>query len=236
MRLTTGFACCTLFLAGLACDKQVTDPGDPNPPVDETPATFLANFAKAYSQRDSTGYAAYLDSSYLFELLPNEVDPDMPNPWWDRTEELIIAGRMFKGRYGEGNVKVNSISLALTLKTVVEDHTQYQGKPEGEIWYKVTADVDLRVIAEDQGATDGSGITHFIVNSSQIFVIRRNPSDPGRYLVYKQTDQEPMSGGKQASIGTQDASWSGVKKPLPLTRFSRRAVRGAYRSAPPRRS
>jgi hypothetical protein len=171
-------------------------------------------FPYAYSTRDSVRYASLLDSRYLFELLPEEVDPDMPNPWWDLAEELAIAGKMFKGRFGEDGVRAQSIHLDLTTKTLVVDNTLYSGKPVGETWYRATATVDLRVVAEDPSSSDGSGITNFIVNSDQIFVLRPDPAYTGHFLVYKQTDQGSISGGKGESgmkLGTEDTSWGSVK-------------------------
>ncbi|RPJ43792.1 MAG: hypothetical protein EHM19_07990, partial [Candidatus Latescibacterota bacterium] len=183
--------------------------------IQGTPAEAIElEFPLAYNSMDSVHYASLLDSRYTFVPLPDEVDPDDPDPIWDRAEELRIAGKMFKGRAGHGGVVVDGIDLSLQLKTnPVIDATAYPGRPAGEIWYKATAFVDLTVITSDPSAPDGSGITNYIVNSDQYFVMRPDPAHAGRYLVYKQTDGEPINkaGGTAAATNTDSSSWGRVK-------------------------
>ncbi|RPJ40268.1 MAG: hypothetical protein EHM19_13950 [Candidatus Latescibacterota bacterium] len=196
-----------------ACEEEITDPGDTNPPGDETFGQWAENFAKEYADRDSSGYAAYLDPAYIFELLEDEVDPDVPSSgWWDRTEELEIAGTMFKGRYNNDGIKVTDIDLALQLKaTPVVDNDSYQDKPEGETWYLATTFVDLVVRTANPTASDGSGIVNYIVNSEQIFVLRRDPAGSGRYLVRKQTDRPPINKVGAEAGGVEETNWGAVK-------------------------
>ncbi|MFH1680533.1 MAG: hypothetical protein ABIH26_07805 [Candidatus Eisenbacteria bacterium] len=185
----------SLFLVvviGCGGDDAV-DPGGPgdNTPGPETPELSIQSFAREYAEMDSAGYASYLDANYTFELLPEEVDSDDPRGWWDRTEELEIAGRMFNGRYNDQGQKVNRIDLTLQVKSKVVDNTGYPGKPPGEIWYKVVCFVDLKVVVEDP--SDPEGIVNFIVFSNQDFIMRPDPSGAERYLVYKQKDQPSIN-------------------------------------------
>ncbi|RPJ42930.1 MAG: hypothetical protein EHM19_09675 [Candidatus Latescibacterota bacterium] len=213
MKRTIALLGLALLATSLACEEELTDPGDNNPPGDETFEMWARNFAKEYAERDSSGYTAYLDPSYVFELLASEVDPDVPSSgWWDRTEELEIAGRMFTGRYNDDGIKVNGIDLALQLKTTpVVDNDYYQDKPEGETWYLATTYVDLTVVTQNPNATDGSGFVNYIVNCDQKFVLRRDPSGSGRYLVRKQTDRPPINKALDGGGDTEESSWGGVK-------------------------
>jgi hypothetical protein len=156
-------------------------------------------------------YASLLDSRYTFEFLPQDVDPGKPEPVLDLSEELGIAGRMFKGREGEDGVKVRSIGLELTVKTLAVDNTPYPEKPAGETWYRSIAGVSLRVVADYPSSTDGSDITNFAVNSDQIFVLRPDPAHAGRFLVVRQTDQAPIHKKAEGGAATEGTSWGSVK-------------------------
>lgn len=203
------FLCSALLLLPLACDKDLSDPGGPE---EETFQAFLNRLSSEYSTMDSTGYAKLLDSAYAFEPLPDEIDPGDPKPEIDREEELAIAGTMFHARYGAGGSKVNGIDLDLALKSEpVIDDTPYEGKPAGDTWYQVTVFVDLTVISEDPNATDGSGIINYIVNSDQVFVVRRDPGGSGRFLIVRQIDQEPINKGRRDGSTTESESWTGIK-------------------------
>lgn len=212
MKRTIALLGAMLLATSLACEEELTDPGD-NPPGDETFGQWAENFAKEYADRDSSGYASYLDPNYIFELLEDEVDPDVPSSgWWDRTEELAIAGTMFKGRYNNDGVKVTDIDLGLQLKaTPVVDNDSYQDKPEGETWYLATTFVDLVVRTINPNASDGSGIVNYIVNSDQKFVLRRDPSGSGRYLVRKQIDQHPINKALAPAGGVEESNWGAIK-------------------------
>jgi hypothetical protein len=163
------------------------------------------DFAQAYAAMDSARYASLLDSRYTFELLEEEPDPDFPEGWWDRAEELAIAGTMFKGRANPDGQTVRDIILDFQIKSSVVDNTSYPDKPEGEVWHRVAAVVDLRVIANDP--CDPHGVMNYLVNSDQIFVVRPDPGHASRYLVYRQIDQPSIN----KAAGTQDESWTSVK-------------------------
>ncbi|MFH1276764.1 MAG: hypothetical protein ABIK65_00065, partial [Candidatus Eisenbacteria bacterium] len=120
--------------------------GDDDPrSLDRSTTTKLITeyLPQAYSRMDSSAYEAALDDGYLFELLLSEVDPNDPNPWWDKFEELGIAGNMFNARYNDDGQKVDRIKLEMTERSNVVDNTNYLDKPPGETWWKVTALVDL---------------------------------------------------------------------------------------------
>ncbi|MFH1277117.1 MAG: hypothetical protein ABIK65_01895 [Candidatus Eisenbacteria bacterium] len=192
----------------LACgdDDNPADAGDPGPELPKTPAELITEFfPAAYASMDSAAYAAILDEDYRFELIPGEVDPDDPNPWWNLEEEMKIAGNMFNARYNEEGQRVDRIKLQMTERSNVVDNTPYPNKPSGEEWREVTALVDLLVVIDDPD--DPEGVTIFVIGSDQLFTVRPSRTDSTAWTVYKQIDQEPIN--KTGS--TADASWSGVK-------------------------
>ncbi|MFH1279214.1 MAG: carboxypeptidase-like regulatory domain-containing protein [Candidatus Eisenbacteria bacterium] len=174
----------------------------------ETPAAIITeDLPTAYSREDSVQYAALLDSRYRFELLTWEVDPNDPNPWWDLTEELRIAGNMFSHRYNDDHQRVDRIKLEMTERSMTPLVDVYPDQPGGETWHEVTALVDLLVVVEDPDDVDG--VINFVVTSDQIFVVRPDPGHEGRYLIYRQTDQEPIN--KTPKPGTETSTWGSVK-------------------------
>ncbi len=180
-------------------------------PFQETPADFLDQFVEAYGQGDSVRYGGMLDSRYRFELLDIDIDPVDLDSTWDRATELEIAGRMFNARYNQEGQRVERIVLDLTEISTVIDRTDYppEEKPPGEIWYKVTAFVDLLVTVIDPD--DPEGAIHFVVLSDQIFILRPDPQNEGRYLLVRQIDQEPIHKRDALPAGTEASSWGAVK-------------------------
>ncbi|MFH1681682.1 MAG: carboxypeptidase-like regulatory domain-containing protein [Candidatus Eisenbacteria bacterium] len=178
--------------------------------VHEIPEDLIElDLPRAYSTMDSARYAALHDSRYRFTLLPEEVDPDDPLPYWDLGEELTIAGRMFSGWENADGRSVDRIALDLLAKTVVVDTTSYPEKPPGETWHKVTAVVDLKVVTEDP--SDPEGIINFIVLSDQIFVVRPDPAIEGRYLIVRQNDRPSVNKGAGEGTHGTESSWGMVK-------------------------
>jgi len=202
-RLLTALLSLVIGVGGLLATSCVLSPSsgkDPIPPDGDIDRKTIENLITkwlpdAYSTMDSTAYADALDEAYIFELLEDEVDPGIPSSgWWERSEELAIAGSMFTGRYNPEGIKVDGIDLKLQLKTnPTVDNTVYPDRPDGEIWYKATAYVDLTVITTNPTASDGSGIVNYIVNSDQIFVCRPDPDADSLWVIRKQTDQKPIN-------------------------------------------
>jgi hypothetical protein len=195
------------FLLGCGDDDN-DDVVNPGPSTHESPEAMITHhFVNAYVEMDSASYASLLDSSYTFELLDYEPDPDFPEGWWDRAEELAIAGNMFKGRSNPAEQTVTGVLLTLTITSSVVDNTQYPGKPEGEVWKRITTNVDLRVNVHDP---DPYGIIAYIVHSEQIFIVRPDPAHASRYLVYRQIDQ-PSINKATPEARTEETSWGAVK-------------------------
>lgn len=182
---------------GCALNPSEKDPGETIPIVpgelDRTTRTNLITkyLPTAYTQMDSIAYDEALDEAYIFELLPDDEDPSAPPEWWDRIEELRVAGNMFGARYNNHDQKVERITLSMTVKTDAVDNTNYPGKPPTEIWYKITAFVDLLVVVEDP--SDIEGVVNYVVSSDQIFTVRPDPDADSLWVIYKQADQEPIN-------------------------------------------
>ena len=138
---------CVGLLIFFGCALNPDD--DDNGPIDTIPTGTYDRKDKTkliteylehvYATMDSSGYEEALDEPYLFELLESEIDPDDPTEWWDKGEELDIAGRMFNARYNDAGQRVERIVLDLTDRTTVVDNTNYPDKPPGATWYQVTA-------------------------------------------------------------------------------------------------
>lgn len=168
---------------------------------------------EACSNEDSASYDAALDEEYTFELLPLDSDPSQPSPWWEKPEELRIAGNMFESRYNDDGQRVVRIALDIVERSDAVDNTNYPGKPPGETWFRVTALIDLLVVVEDPA--DPYGVINYVVSSDQIFVVRPDPDDASLWVVYKQRDQEPINKRLlQAAFGssTEQTSWGSVKE------------------------
>ncbi|RPJ42929.1 MAG: hypothetical protein EHM19_09670, partial [Candidatus Latescibacterota bacterium] len=201
--------CGALLLLPLACDKDLSDPGDPE---EETVQEFLNRLMLAYSTMDSVAYETLLDSMYRFEPLSNETISDDPEPWIDREEELALVGRMFHGRYNAAGVKVDGIELDLHPKgDPVVDDSLYEGRPAGETWHRMNVFVDLTVVTQNPNATNGSGIVNYIVTSDQIFVVRRDPGGSGRCLSVRQIDQESIGKTAGGPGGVEETSGGAIK-------------------------
>ncbi len=194
---------CCILLLGFGCFLSPGTDGDPDPDPEptgdrSTPEKLLEEFlADAYNRQDSTVYDDMLDSQYEFNLLPDTVDAT--EDFWDRADELRIAGRMFSGWTNEKGIKVVTISLALAFQGKSISNDFFQDQPDGETWYKCITEVDLAVVTQDPAASDGSGIINRVVFSNQDFIVRPDPSDSQKWTVRRQTDKEAITSGKRAT-------------------------------------
>jgi hypothetical protein len=210
MRIVVGFLFVLFLVVVSGCGgDDVVDPGD-NTPEPETPGMSIESFARAYTVMDSIAYASYLDEDYTFELLPHDVDPNDPLGYWDRNEELDIAGNMFHGRFNSRGQQVVRILLDLDVKQSVVDTNRYLEKPEGEVWYRTTCFVDLLVLVNDPN--DPIGVMNLVVRTNQVFIQRPDPSGAERYVMYKQIDQPPINKESASHAEeTEETTWGSIK-------------------------
>ncbi len=183
------------FGCALNPDDNGNDPGEtiPTGTYDRKDKTKLITeyLPHVYSTMDSAGYEEALDEPFVFELLENDVDPDDPNVWYDKSIELDIAGRMFNARYNDEGQRVERIQIDLAEKTTMVDNTNYPDKPPGATWYQVIASVDLLVVVEDP--EDDEGVINYVVLSDQIFTVKPDDDDAALWVIYLQKDQEPIN-------------------------------------------
>jgi hypothetical protein len=205
MRRAIGLAITTLLFAlALSCG------GDEGTDPESSSLSLLDSLVSSYAHMDSVRYGSLLDSLYWFELLPEDVVPDSASGW-NRAAELRIAGRMFHMRYAPDERRFLGVGLDLRLKSVEIDFAAYDGKPSSETWYRMIAAVDVHLVVEDPHAADQSGITNYVVDSDQIFVLRPDPLDEERFLIVRQIDRPSPWMDKRPS-GTVDISWGALKK------------------------
>ncbi|MFH1313218.1 MAG: hypothetical protein ABIJ00_08320 [Candidatus Eisenbacteria bacterium] len=205
----------------IGCDSGEGDPEDivgPDPGYNEpdrsSPTKLVTEyFPWAYTTMDSIAYEAALDEAYVFVPIPGEVDPGDSNQVWGRFEELRIAGIMFNARYNSNGQRLTMINLGMTERLNVVDQTDYPDKPQDEEWRKITVLVDLLVVVEDP--SDPEGVVNFIVIANQIFVVRPDPDYVGKWVIYRQIDQEPINKISSDAVtprpATETSSWSRVK-------------------------
>lgn len=195
------------LLAGFGCGSTGPDDESGGP---ESPIGYLIRFATAYTMRDSTAYAALLDSAYVFEALPAGDEPDDSAATLDRAEELRAAGNMFEKREDPGGRSLRDIDLRFILKGSAIDETVYPGKPEGETWIRIVAFTDLLVVVNDP--SDPRGFFPVTVASDQYFVVRRDAVS-GRFVTVRQIDR-PSPGAAAGAVPNEagTASWTGVKE------------------------
>ena len=195
-----------LFLL-ISCVSEDCTPTVPVTPerTNSTPDSLIMLFEEAYNSRDSSAFAALLDSSYTFWNIVEEIDGVWyPGQWWDLDEELMIGGRMFSGWANENAASVQSITLDLIISSNTVDTTAYPGKPEGETWYRIITSVDMIIVVDDPESCDG--IMNYIVLCNQIFVVRPDPANEGLWVIYRQEDQHFANKGV-----TEETNWGAVK-------------------------
>ncbi len=89
-------------IIGMGCSNPFgTDGGDGNGGGDinrKNPDALINFFVYAYENRDIDLYDEALDDRFIFQLIPADAEScGLPptEPWWGKTEELRITGRMF---------------------------------------------------------------------------------------------------------------------------------------------
>ena len=202
-----------LFLT--ACDEDDSPTKQNDPPVDSLAATSAEKllevvFEDAYNSQDSVAYAAMLDSLYEFEMLPDDPENPLDVETWDLADELRIAGRMFSGWENPDGIKMLGIDLEMSYQGRTPSIEDFQDQPEGEIWYKAIAEVDITVIAQNPS---DSGIRNLVIFSYQDFIVKPDPDDSNLWVIRRQIDRESIgkTGAQFFYSATPETSWGGIK-------------------------
>ncbi len=200
-------------LAITACDDgNPAGMGDEPDDARRTIEGLITEYLPAvYSEMDSAGYAAALDTSYQFQLLPDDVDPHHPDQdCWDWTAEMTIAGRMFSGWLNQEAKRILTIELYLGEESRTALGSSYPGKPHDEVWYEVVALVDMTVVVWDGAGVGAGEVQPYIVLSRQEFVVRPDPKDQRKWVIVRQEDR-PYLNKSAGGSGTDEISWGGLK-------------------------
>ncbi|NNE09254.1 MAG: hypothetical protein HKN20_11890 [Gemmatimonadetes bacterium] len=180
------FGCGTVPCTTPECTGERTeDPVDiGRGTVDSLIAVYLPH---VYSTTDSAGYEEMLDERYSFQKLPDDPDEPVQELFWDKFEELRIGGRMFRGTPNLAGQSVESITLNVNVgsKTPSFDTDQ----PDDENWIDVFAIIDMTVVLNDPGQSDGTGILNLLIDSEQKFVAADDRDSAGLWVVVKQEDR-----------------------------------------------
>lgn len=173
-----------IFIGAPFCSKDKgTNPVPIIPPSRTTPSELLTNwFERAYSTQDSVLYEEMLDDAFEFNFLIVDAESlqargQLPpgQDWWGKTLDLQSTGKMFRS----DNVGDITLDILVTTETESTD-------PECEGCREVDATVTLRVTTNPQAADPRI----LAVDSPQFFIVKKDPADTTKWVVWKQIDRE----------------------------------------------
>jgi hypothetical protein len=174
-----------------------------NPPPRSTPTELLtAYFEQAYARRDSVLYAAMLDRRFEFVFLPVDAD-SLGTETWSKRMDLQSTGSMFR----------DSRVVSITLNIRLDADLPYVDE-ECDNCRQMETTVALSVVVDLGG---GEQLV-LAVDSPQTFLVRPDPIQTGKWVVFRQVDRAPLlaRGGLWASAETFDVpscnvSWGCLK-------------------------
>ncbi len=167
-------------------------------------------FPEAYSNHDSIKYEETLDERYSFQKLPHDPDDPIEELFWDKAEELRIAGRMFRGTANGAGQSVESITLNINVGATTPSFDTDQ--PDDEEWFDIVAIIDMTVVLNDPNQSDGTGILNLLIDSEQKFIVTAEDDGAGDWVIVKQEDQQRINKGpKPGAPNTAGSAWSGLK-------------------------
>jgi hypothetical protein len=158
-------------------------------------------FEKAYSQQRGDEYAQALDADFEFVFL--EADRDSFGiPELTRANDIASTNAMF------AHGQVSAVSLNVNPRP----SAPYTGD-DCDGCFEVGATVNVLVTTNPPGATEPEVLT---VNSDQTFVVKPDPDSAGVFVLFRQTDGDPLTGGKRPDVGSEiqsvvELSWGKVK-------------------------
>jgi hypothetical protein len=168
-----------------------------NPPPRSTPTELLtAYFEQVYARRDSVLYAAMLDRRFEFVFLPQDAD-SLGADFWTKRLDLRSTGAMFR------DDRVELVSLNIVRYA----NLPYPGDDCDDCRQMETT-ITLRVVMDD-----GSGEPLILaVDSPQTFLVRPDPIQSDKWVVFRQIDRPATAARIQAGeLATESFSWGRVK-------------------------
>jgi hypothetical protein len=195
------------LFAGCGDDDGPIHPASAEPDRRTVQALFTKYFPQAYAGQDSALYARMLHPDFRFGFLEEDADSVlegfldqgadsfMGSVWsWGISSDLRSTSNMFSAP------EVKSI----VLNVWVQATEPYVGANCPEC-LRVTTSVVLRVVTMLEG-DEGSMLT-LAVDSPQEFIVRRDPSDSARWVLFRQIDKTPPA----KTPVVQSKSWGGIK-------------------------
>lgn len=161
----------------------------------DSPASLLTSwFEAAYASHDSVLYEEMLDAAFRFEFLPEDAESlVLLDGFWGKASDLASTGHMFRSQ------NVGDI----TLDFVVMSDVAYSGGDCVECRELATV-VSLQVVTNPQSIDP----LVLEVNSPQGFVVKKDPADTTRWVLFRQVDMTLFSAVTPA---TEEISWGQIK-------------------------
>jgi len=159
-----------------------------NPPPRSTPPELLRSyFEQVYARRDSVLYAAMLDRKFQFVFLPEDADSlrDIlgADDFWKKRLDLQSTGAMFRDP---------SVTF-IRVDILVSANSQYLGD-DCDDCRDLSTTITLRLLLDD-----GSGEPLYLaVDSPQTFIVRPDPIQTGKWVLFRQIDRPTSAGMTQA--------------------------------------
>lgn len=165
-------------LGGCASDD---DPAGTGPPADtdrETPSNLVARWLPhVVAARDSAGLEAAVDDGFVY----------LSGTGGTKEELLDYIGRALAGHPDDGGRKLTEGDLVLFEKGTFLDPAAYEGKPEGETWYKSSVSVDLLLVFD---GPEGRSTDRF--DEEMFLVVRPDPDAPHLWVVVRAEIADPI--------------------------------------------
>jgi hypothetical protein len=168
-------------------------------PKRDTPEALLEEwFPAAYEGKDFAAYIEMLHPDFQFEFLFEDAESlraagilEPGISWWPLLQDTASTGRMFR------SPNVGDISLGIRITE--EDSS---GMCEG--CREIETAIDLDVVTDPQAIDP----TILQVQSDQVFVVRPDPGDASKWVIWRQYDRPSRFVNLAA---TAPASWGQVK-------------------------
>jgi hypothetical protein len=171
-----------------------------NPPPRSTPTELLtAYFEQVYSRRDSVLYAAMLDRQFQFQFLPADADSLRwllgEDNFWKKRLDLKSTGAMFR----------DSSVTSILLNILPQSNVPYPGD-DCDGCREIFSIVALRVTL----LREGEEPLIFAVDSWQDFIVKQDPIEPSKWILFRQFDVALSAASKAAAdtvSSVEPVSW-----------------------------
>jgi hypothetical protein len=169
-----------IFIGSPFCSDEGGDGGtNGTPPSRTSPEELLTNwFERVYSGQDSILYEEMLDDNFQFNFTEEDANElQLEQPFWGKTSDLKSTGNMFR------SPTVGEITLNIEYDPTQD--LEYTGD-DCTGCREVSTEVTLQVVTHPPGEDE----LILAVRGRQVFVVKRDPSDTSKWVIFKQIDFE----------------------------------------------